>query len=674
MCRSNFLTAFICGLIVLLVDLQSIAQCNQPYDAVLDNITETMVDLSWTMGGNCVDEARYWVTTATSSDVSFSSGTIISCTPSFPITASGLTKATDYYVYAYEDCGSSSTGIINIGAFTTEDYCPKIVDASFSGITDSSVDITWDPGILCEDGMEYWVQTTNDIPLIGTGTTISCDVTFPISVSSLTDSTDYFVFVYKDCGMGNSTGPDQVGSFITLEYCSEISDGEFENITSNSFDLSWDPGSSCLTGMEYWVRDAQVIPPIGTGTSVDCNVTFPIAITGLEVATDHYVYVYKDCGAGESTGPTYLGMVTTAIDCIAPEDLVVDNISETMADLSWTLGGECVDEAKYWVRTSSATPTVNSSGSNLITCNPSFPILHEGLNPGTEYFVFAYEDCGGSNFSPVALLGDFTTLNPCPAPDNFSSEVTDVTAVLNWTMGDSCTSESKYWIQPEPIPPTLGVGGTEFDCDADLPISLTGLSDGSTYYVYVYKACEDGNSTGPLQIGSFTTICPASSDLVADNITGLMAELSWSMGGGSCINDPEYWVSSTSTPPTTTSVGQMLNCVPDFPITQTGLDPLTQYFVFSKEYCHEIHTGPILVGNFTTTDDTLFTFSSASSNLWSDPNNWNQAVLPGVTDTVIIQDANPTIDVDVSVSALTLINSVILLNPGVIFTILNDED
>lgn len=656
-----------------MIQVSVYAQCNHPYDAIADNITETMVDLSWTLGGDCVDEARYWVTTATSSDVTLASGTVISCTPSFPVTASGLTKATDYYIYAYEDCGATTTGIVNIGAFTTEDYCPKIASATFDAITESSVDMTWMPGTLCDQGMEYWVQTTNTLPVVGSGTAVNCNVSFPINISSLADSTEYFVFVYKDCGMGNTTGPDNVGSFITLDFCSDITAGVFENITSTSIDLTWDAGSSCDDNMEYWVSETQVIPVIGSGTSVACNVTFPIAVNDLAVATDHYVYVYKDCDQ-DAIGPNYIGMVTTAIDCVAPEDLVVDNIAETMADLSWTLGGECIDEAKYWVKTSSATPSVNSNGANVISCTPSFPIEHDGLDPGTEYFVFAYEDCGGANLSPVALLGNFTTLNLCPEPTDFSSVVTDVTATLDWSMGDYCTSQSTYWIESEPTVPTPGIGGTTFDCDSDLPINLTDLSDGSTYYVYIYKVCEDGNSQGPMQIGSFTTLCPEPSDLVVDNITGLMAELSWTTGGGSCVNDPEYWVSTTSTPPSTAATGTIINCTPDFPITQTGLDPLTQYFVFSKEYCHDVNTGNELLGNFTTTDDTLFMFSGVTSNLWSDPNNWNQAVVPNATDTVIIQNANPTIDVDVTISALTLINSTIILNPGIIFSLLDDED
>lgn len=658
--------------LVVNVDMSLYGQCNSPSNGIIENVTETMADISWTLGGDCVTEARYWVTTATASDVNVNTGTLISCAPTFPITADGLTKATMYYLYGYEDCGSSNTGIVYLGDFTTDDYCPNITSGTVTNISNFSASLSWDTGPLCDVGVEYWVKTSSAVPIAGTGTLVDCDVTFPIDLTGLADSTQHFVYVLKDCGMGNVSGPNLIADFTTEDFCSIMSGATFENITSASVDISWDNGSSCTTNIEYWLEEDMITPSIGTGNEVSCDVSFPITVSGLEPATEYHLYVYKDCEI-ETVGPLYLGAFTSETDCAVPTALVLDNIREDMADLTWTLSGGCVDEARYWVNTSSSVPeSITSDNPNVISCNPSFPIQQGGLEAGTKYFVFGYEDCGGNNVSNIELLGDFTTLEFCPEPNDFAVDnITTSSASLSWSMGDFCTSESTYWIKDTNDLPTVGVGGVSFECDNTMPIEISDLEEGTLYYVFVHKVCVDGNTFGPVELGSFTTDCPEPDGLVVENITGLMAELTWTMSGGDCSSTPEYWVESTSS--VFISDANSLDCDPTFPLVETGLEPETMYYVHSREYCGVSNSGVVLLGTFVTTDDTLFTFTTSNSSLWSDPGNWNQAMLPGETDTVIIENATPILDVDVVISALTLINSTIVVNPGIILSILEDE-
>ncbi len=646
--------------------------CPQPSSLMIDNITETMADISWSVGGNCSTGAEYWVRSATGTPA-IGTGTTISCNPNFPIIESGLDENTQYYVFAAEDCGNNGNSSVKyLGAFDTEEFCPAPIGLSATNITGNSANISWSIGGKCQVESEYWVQTSGIPPAMGSGTSTGCTPTFPIAISNLIINTNYKVFVYEDCGANHTVGPVLVGSFTTDDECAPPSDLVVDNITETMVNLTWSTGGNCAVDAQYWVSTSSATPAINSGINIDCAPSFPVIEDNLTKATTYYVFGYENCGNGIAVGPEYLGDFTTENYCPEPANLISTNITGTTVDISWTLGGSCTDGIEYWIIESGTAPSIGTGTS--IGCTPTFPLAITGLDIEKTYNVFVYEDCGAHDIGPI-LIGSFTTVDLCPIPNNFTvSNITGTTAVINWNVNLYCEEGMTYWVQMDNTTPIIGVGGVSISCSDPLPITLTDLDESTSYFVFIYKECEGNQMIGPVLLGSFSTICPSSSDLVVDNITGLMAELSWTTGGG-CSQDIEYWTKSTSTSPHSSSTGEYLGCLPDFPIVETGLQPLTKYWVFVRENCGSGNSGIQSIGDFTTTDDTLFMFSAISSNLWSDTGNWNQAMLPGITDTVIIDqaDANPIIDIDVTVSAVTLISGSLMINQNVVLTILNND-
>lgn len=645
--------------------------CPQPANLLVENISETMANISWSVGGSCTDGAEYWVRSATGTPA-VGTGTAISCTPTFPIIESGLTENTQYYVFAAEECGSGgSSGVTFLGFFDTDEFCPAPSSLSASSITGNSANISWTLGGQCQVESEYWVQTSSVPPSIGTGTSTGCSPSFPIAISSLIINTNYKVFVYEDCGSSHTVGPVQVGSFTTDDECDPPFDLMVTNITETMADLSWTPGGNCADGAKYWVRTSSATPSIISGSDIDCAPSFPIMESSLIKGTKYYVFGYENCGNGIAIGPENLGHFTTEDYCPEPTDLIPTNITGTTVDINWTLGGSCADGIEYWVIEDNIPPSIGTGTS--IGCNPTFPLSVIDLDVEITYNVFVYEDCGVHDIGPI-LIGTFTTVDLCPIPNNFTANnITGTTADIDWNANLYCDEGMTYWVQTDNIIPTVGVGGISITCSEPMPITLADLDEVTDYYIFIYKECDGEQTVGPLELGTFSTICPESSDLVVDNITGLMAQLSWTTGGG-CSEDIEYWTIATSTAPNVVSTGEYISCNPDFPLVKTGLEPLTQYWVFVREDCGVSTTAIANVGNFTTTNDTLFTFSGISSNLWSDTGNWNQAMIPGAQDTVVIDlPNNSIIDLDVTVSALTIISGAIILNPGVILTVINNE-
>ena len=129
---------------------------------------------------------------------------------------------------------------------------------------------------------------------------------------------------------GDETNVD-CGGTTCAECCADPTDFVASDIAGDQANISWTPNSSCVTNSEYWVQTiGGATPTIGTGTSIDCNPTFPILVDGLSPTTEYNVYVYQDCDGQGISGPTSLGSFTTcpsAFEWTGAEDNLWSNVN-----------------------------------------------------------------------------------------------------------------------------------------------------------------------------------------------------------------------------------------------------------------------------------------------------------------------------------------------------------
>lgn len=326
-----------------------------------------------------------------------------------------------------------------------------------TNITTTSADISWGvPSPVPSNGYEYVVSTVNTTP-VGAGT---ASAGTSVSVSSLSPSTNYYVFVRSNCG-GTFSNWSSVYNFATA--CATVSLPWTENFDAlatgtNIFPICWAYENTASTWSistaptahsganslrRTWSTDGWAFTPMATltaGTSYtfsywvrtnDATVGYDITVgvgnaqnSGAMTTTVNSVTGYQGASwvkvdhlfTPSTTGDYSFGVHVVApvapnginFDdfrleltpaCLAPTGLAAANITATTADLSWgTVAGAVGYE--YVVDTVATDPAGAGTATTGTTYNAT------GLSGSTTYYLHVRTDCGGtfSSWSTISFV------------------------------------------------------------------------------------------------------------------------------------------------------------------------------------------------------------------------------------------------------------------------------
>jgi hypothetical protein len=345
------------------------------------------------------------------------------------------------------------------------------------------------------------------------------------------------------------------------------------SITNNSATMSWNsvPGA---TGYEYVVSTSSITPTSGTAIT-----TNSYNAGSLAPSTQYYVFVRTNCGGGSFSNWANTNFNTATVACTNPGVPTINNIGITTADIAWTtVSGAAGYE--YVLSTSSTLPAIAPGTGTATTSTTYSP---SGLTGGTHYYIFLRTNCGSGNYSPW-VSADFTTQPPLCSPPSTSiiSSITTTTASINWNAVSGSSGYEYVLSTNSGIPAGAGtsVAGTS--------INPTGLTSGTTYYVFVRNNCGGGlfSDWAP---ANFNTLCPTPGSVNVNGITSSSASVSWNPNGAVSY---QYDISTSLTPPSagTTTTGTSY--------TATGLDPGTSYYAHVRAMC--------AAGNFSSWVDVPF--------------------------------------------------------------------
>ena len=336
---------------------------------------------------------------------------------------------------------------------------------------------------------QYYISTTNSAPT-GAGVDTAWA---PIALTQLLPATTYYFWIRSNCNGTFSTWTP-VLTFTTLgATCAQPTNVVVNNVSQTTATVTFTPATPAPSGYEY-VVSTSATEPTGTGNAVSGS---PINLTSLMANTTYYVFIRSVCtGSVNSVWTTAVSFTTLAnATCAQPTNVVVNNITQTTATVTFTPATPAPSGYEYVVSTSAAEPTAAG------TTATGSPINLTTLEPGTTYYVFIRSVCTGSVNSAWTPAVSFTTLadqscNPVVGLDtlNVSSTGTDIT----FTDPNTGSTGYTYYINTTNTMPATGV---DF---AAIPANITGLTPNTTYYVWVSVICANGqsNTVGPI---SFTT-------------------------------------------------------------------------------------------------------------------------------------------------------------------------
>ncbi len=152
--------------------------------------------------------------------------------------------------------------------------------------------------------------------------------------------------------------------------------------------------------------------------------------------------------------------VDEAPSCPQPTFLLVDQVSSSSVDLSWTTGGAALWQIEYG-------PVGFTPGSGSVVTASSNPFSVTGLNASTSYDFYVRDSCGVGDVS--AWTGPVAATTNCPP---YIAPFTEEFENGSWTAGgtfdpgtiDSCwtrnASANYWWKGNSGATPTTGTGPT----------------------------------------------------------------------------------------------------------------------------------------------------------------------------------------------------------------------
>ncbi len=352
----------------------------------------------------------------------------------------------------------------------------------------------------------------------------------------------------------------------------------FSSVSSTSMKLTWTKGngdgrlvlikegtSNSSNPTNNTAYTANTVYGSGTnigGAYVVYNGTANnVTITGLNPSTNYTVKVFEWANGGANS---IFNITSSTLNprtkktAIAPPALV-DNLSKGVDYLTakWTFGGTA-ESYELCVATDVNFYSMLSDWNNADVGNINEVIVN-GLNANTNYYlkVRAIDQYGAvGEWSPSLLV---TTLIAPPTSNPSALLITDINfnnAKINWTS----TTNSIVLISQSPFSGTLA-NGSKYVADLNYPsttssvvgnakvvyltgskpISLSGLSPNTTYYVAVYNytgTISTGNvNFGTVSVsGNFTTLTSepttAPSAISFSNTTTNSTKVNWTNGNG----------------------------------------------------------------------------------------------------------------------------------------------
>ena len=431
--------------------------CPAPSLLVMNNITGTSADFSWTENGSAtLWEVQY-------DTVGFVMGTgTIDTTSVNPYSISGLTPSTSYDTYVRSICGTGDSSVwIGPINFATAFNAPGNITCSTGGL-----------GLVFSDDMESNSGWTGDI------STSAGDWDFPTASPG---------------GNSGNTGPSGPASGTTFAEFEASGAGAsaVATMVSPMIDLSVVTNSAELSFYMHAYGQTMGNLEVGVGTSAAGPFTTLFTHNGeyQTAANDPWAHIGVDLTSyvGQQIyiaftnyhlstsfyGDRAIDLVEVrgCVSCPAPDSLSIANLNSTSVDLSWAEMGS----ATTWEVSYSST-LGGGPGSGTLISTTTNPHALSGLSSSTNYEYYVRSICGSGDTS--AWAGPFAFATTFTQPGNISCSTggpgiifsDDMEANTGWT-GDISTSPGDWDF------PTAAPGGNSFNTGPSGPASGTTFAE-----------------------------------------------------------------------------------------------------------------------------------------------------------------------------------------------------
>ena len=488
------------------------------------SITLTGATITWTTNESSDSIVDYGLTTGLGS----MTGNVDDATTSHIVSLTGLTSDTTYYFQVRSADASGNRGTNNNGGayyiFTTtaDSTAPTISSVEASVVDRNSATITWTTDEAATSQVEYSLLENMSG---STSTTLITDLTLQHSVviSSLTANTKYYYRV-KSKDAANNPATSSIYNFTTSTAKDDVAAPVISSVATSSISLTgatitWTTNENSDSIVDYGTTIA--LGSLGGNTS-DSTTAHSVSLTGLSSNTTYYFQVRSQDSSGNTATDNNDGdyyTFTTTADSTPPtissvEASVVDRNSAT---ITWTTNEAATSQVEYSLLENMS----GSSSTSLVTdLRTAHSVVISGLTAGTKYY-YRVKSKDASNNEAISIIYNFTTATAnqdthAPVISSVAtSSITNTSAVVAWITDENANSIVDYGT-------TISLGLMAGNVDAattNHSVSLTGLTQGTTYYFQVRSQDASGNSIPDNNNGdyyTFTTTADSAAPVISN--------------------------------------------------------------------------------------------------------------------------------------------------------------
>ena len=506
----------------------------------------------------------------------------------FSITLSGLQWGTTYYVRSYAT-NSVGTAYGDETSFTTWTL-PTITTNTTTNVTDVSVDcggtIVSDGGTdITEKGL-CWNNSAN--PTIENEKLILNGEDFSGTITGLTDGVVYYVRAYATNAVGTVYGEERAFTTLTVPTVETYNAENVSYTTASAKAKVIADGGATVTERGFCYSTINTNPTLSDDKITVGNGTgnFNYSFTGLTDNTSYYIRSYATNSIGTAYGST-INFTTTEITAPTVAATTATNVSYTSVTLGGNVtngNGATVTERGVCYGTST-NPTINDNKVTAENGTGTFTVSVANLADGVTFYARAYALNERGITYGEAVSFTTTKITAPTVTTTATSNVSYTTVTLGGNVtnanGATVTERGICWgTSANPIvtnsKKAVGSGTGSFTAN------ITGLSDGTKYYVRAYATNERGTSYGEEKTFTTTKItAPTITTSAASNISYTTVTLGGTAtaGNGSTIKERGIcW--NTSTNPTTSNSKKVVGSgTGNFTANITGLSDGTKYYV-----------------------------------------------------------------------------------------------
>ena len=254
------------------VNFTTLPSCLAPTALTVYDYANTYVDLRWTR--NSEDETSWQICFNGDEEhlVNVTSGyTVNGSVISYRTPENTLNPETDYTVKVRTYCSNTDQSAwSNVESFTTLEACPVPTVLNATGITTTTADLSWTPGLNETEWTIYYKKTTDDNYTEVAGVTEYN----PYTLENLEPSTSYVYYVKANCSAVEESDPSSTFNFQTE--CEAITTfpwtENFNSLTEdNSIPVCWNnEDGTTTTESDKWCYNTSISGNGATnGTSHD---------------------------------------------------------------------------------------------------------------------------------------------------------------------------------------------------------------------------------------------------------------------------------------------------------------------------------------------------------------------------------------------------------------------